>query len=54
MEKRNKKYYLINITIELNQIMIKNIYLLLNINEFIKIFTRLVCVSVLEMFSDYN
>ncbi len=55
MKKKKKgKYYLINTTIKINRVIIKNINLSPSINEFFEEFIKYIIAFLIDCFSGYN
>ena len=53
-KKEKGKYYLINTTIEINRVIVKDINLPPSINEFFEKFINYIIVSLIDFFSGYN
>src|SRR6266498_5221298 len=53
-KKEKSKYRLINITIKINRVIIRNTNLPPSVNEFFKKFTEYIIVFLIDFFSSYN
>ena len=53
-KKEKGKYRLINITMEINRVTVRDTNLPPSVNEFFKEFTRYVIVFLIDFFSGYN
>jgi len=54
IKKANRKYRLINLVININRVIIKDIILPSAIDEFLEEFIRLKIISYIDFFSGYN
>lgn len=50
----NKSYCLVNVTMKINEIIIKDMNLLSAVDEFVKDFAECVIVLLIDFFSEYN
>ncbi len=53
-KKEKGKYYLINIIIKINRVIIKDANLPPSVNKFFKEFVGCIIASLIDFFSDYN
>jgi len=54
IKKKFNQYCMINAAMNMNKIIIRNINLLLNVNEFFKEFINMIMIFLINLFSKYN
>ena len=54
MKKKSGKYQIMNIVMNINKFIIKNINLFSNCEKFIKDFTEIIILSLLNFYTEYD